>query len=95
MPRMNQLQGLLGKAAGFRGAGMNAAKAWGTRAMTRADPYVMRAGRLGGTQGMGDDAIRRRGQFRVGVGAGIVGASSAVSGMRAKSSGGYTGANTV
>lgn len=52
---------------------------------------------LGGI-GAGEDVSRadriRRGHFRAGAVGGVVGLSSAASGMRAKSSGGYTGANT-
>lgn len=61
--------------------------------MRRIDPAVMKVGRMGGDL-TDDAAIRRRGQFRIGVGMGAVGVASGVSGMRAKSSGGYTGANT-
>lgn len=80
--------------ASLKGAGLRKGQNMGRQAMSRVDPHVMSVGRWGGVDGMDDAAIRRRGQFRLGVGMGAVGLSSAVSGVRAKSSGGYTGANT-
>lgn len=82
---------MLARLRGLRSSGASQAKAWGGWGMERANPMFMKAGSWGGTKGMADADILRRGQFRVGVGAGVVGASTAVSGIRAKSSGGYTG----